>query len=93
VSGFHDVAAGKLKAVEKPVETDILICGDDAEAKAVVIGHADAIEGVRGVDAGGLQLAREIEGLTAVLVAVNKRYKVRAGVRVTGLSDERRMMA
>jgi NADPH-dependent F420 reductase len=93
VSGFHDVAAGKLKAVEKPVETDILICGDDAEAKAVVIGHADAIEGVRGIDAGGLQLARELEGLTAVLVAVNKRYKVRAGVRMTGLSDERRMMA
>jgi NADPH-dependent F420 reductase len=93
VSGFHDVAAGKLKAVEKPVETDILICGDDAEAKAIVIGHADAIEGVRGIDAGGLQLSRELEGLTAVLVSVNKRYKVRAGVRVTGLSDERRLMA
>jgi NADPH-dependent F420 reductase len=93
VSGFHDVAAAKLKAVDKVLETDILICGDDAEAKAVIISHADAIEGARGVDAGGLALAREIEGLTAVLVSVNRRYKIRAGVRVTGLSDEKRIGA
>jgi NADPH-dependent F420 reductase len=93
VSGFHDVAAKKLLAVPKPVETDVLICGDDAEAKQVIIGHADAVPGMRGVDAGRLRMSRHLEGLTAVLVAVNVRYKVRAGVRVTGLSEEKRKPA
>ena len=93
VSGFHDVAARKLLAVAKPVETDVLVCGDDAEAKEVVIGHADAIPGMRGVDAGRLRMSRQLEGLTAVLVAVNQRYKVRAGVRVSGLPEEKRKPA
>jgi 8-hydroxy-5-deazaflavin:NADPH oxidoreductase len=93
VSGFHDIAARKLLAAPKPVETDVLICGDDAEAKQVVIDHADAIPGVRGVDAGALRLSRQIEGLTSVLVAINLRYKVRAGVHVSGLPEEKRKPA
>jgi 8-hydroxy-5-deazaflavin:NADPH oxidoreductase len=93
VSAFHDVAAGKLRAVAKPVDTDVLVCGDDPEAKAVVIGHADAIEGVRGVDAGPLRLSAQLEGLTAVLVGINRRYRVRGGVRITGLSDAKRAAA
>lgn len=90
VSAFHDVAAKKLLNLAKPVETDVLVCGDDPEAKAVVLGHADAVPGMRGVDAGGLRMSRQLEGLTAVLVAVNQRYRVRAGIRVTGLSEEKR---
>jgi NADPH-dependent F420 reductase len=93
VSGFHDVAARKLLAAPKPVETDVLICGDDAEAKQVIIDHADVIPGMRGVDAGPLRLSRQLEGLTSVLVAVNLRYKVRAGVRITGLPEEKRKPA
>jgi NADPH-dependent F420 reductase len=93
VSAFHDVAAAKLKAVDKPVDTDVLVCGDDPQAKAVVIGHADAIEGMRGVDAGALRLSAQLEGLTAVLVSVNQRYRVRGGVRVSGLSDAKRAAA
>ncbi len=89
VSAFHDVAAGKLRAIDRPCDTDVLVCGDDAEAKAVVIGHADAIDGVRGVDAGALRLSAQLEGLTAVLVSVNRRYRVRAGVRISGLGDAR----
>jgi len=89
VSGFHDVAARKLLAAPKPVETDVLICGDDDEAKRVVVDHADVIPGMRGVDAGALRLSHQLEGLTSVLVAINVRYKVRAGVRVTGLPDEK----
>jgi NADPH-dependent F420 reductase len=87
VSAFHDVAAGKLRALDRPVDTDVLVCGDDAEAKAVVLGHADCIDGMRGVDAGPLRLSAQLEGLTAVLVSVNRRYRVRAGVKVSGLSD------
>lgn len=90
VSAFHDVAAKKLLNLPKPVETDVLVCGDDPEAKAVVLGHADAVPGMRGVDAGGLRMSRQLEGLTAVLVAINRRYRVRAGIRVTGLSEEKR---
>jgi NADPH-dependent F420 reductase len=93
VSAFHDVAAAKLKAVDKPVDTDVLVCGDDPQAKAIVIGHADAIEGMRGVDAGALRLSAQLEGLTAVLVSVNQRYRVRGGVRVSGLSDAKRAAA
>jgi NADPH-dependent F420 reductase len=93
VSGFHDVAARKLLAIQNPVETDVLICGDDPAAKQVIVDHADAIPGVRGVDAGRLRASRQLEGLTAVLVAVNRRYKVRAGVRVTGLPEEKRKPA
>ncbi len=88
-SAFHDVAAGKLLALDQPVPTDILVCGDAPEAKATALAHADMINGARGIDAGPLRLSRHLEGLTAVLIAVNRRYKVRAGVRVTGLSDER----
>jgi NADPH-dependent F420 reductase len=90
VSAFHDVAARKLLAVERPVETDVLVCGDDEAAKAMVVGHADAIPGMRGVDAGPLRQSRQLEGLTAVLVAINQRYRVRAGVRVTGLPEHKR---
>lgn len=93
VSAFHDVAAKKLLNLPKPVETDVLVCGDDPEAKAVVLGHADVIPGMRGVDAGALRMSRQLEGLTAVLVAVNQRYKVRAGVKITGLSEEKRQAA
>jgi NADPH-dependent F420 reductase len=93
VSGFHDVAAKKLLAAGKPVETDVLICGDDAEAKEVVVAHADAVAGMRGVDAGRLRLSRHLEGLTAVLVAINQRYRVRAGVRISGLPEEKRKPA
>ena len=90
VSGFHDVAARKLLDVPRDVDTDVLICGDDGQAKQVVVGHADSIPGMRGVDAGRLRLSHQLEGLTAVLVAVNRRYKVRAGVRVTGLGEDKR---
>jgi len=48
---------------------------------------------MRGVDVGGLRLSGQLEGLTAVLIAVNRRYKVRAGVRISGLSDEKRAAA
>jgi 8-hydroxy-5-deazaflavin:NADPH oxidoreductase len=49
------------------------------------------IPGCRGIDAGPLRLARYLEGLTAVVVSVNRRYKIHAGVRITRLSEERRL--
>src|SRR5207237_7076923 len=65
---------------------DVLVCGDDEDAKKVVLELARAIPGVHGVDAGPLSNSRTVEQLTALLVSLNIRYNVkRAGLRITGL--------
>jgi NADPH-dependent F420 reductase len=89
-AAFHSAAPRLLADPDRQVDTDVLVAGDDAEAKAVVIGLADEIAGCRGVDAGPLRLARQLEGFTAVIVSVNRRYRINAGVRITRLSEERR---
>lgn len=85
VSAFHDVSARRLFGTNTSVNTDILVCGDDAEAKGLVIALATQVPGMRGIDAGPLRLSRELEALTTVLLAINKRYKTHAGVRITGV--------
>jgi hypothetical protein len=85
VSAFHDVSAKRLFGTNSSVNTDILVCGDDVEAKTLVIGLATQVPGMRGIDAGPLRLSRELEALTTVLLAINKRYKTHAGVRITGV--------
>jgi NADPH-dependent F420 reductase len=85
VSAFHDVSARRLFGTNSSVNTDVLVCGDDVEAKTLVIGLATQVPGMRGIDAGPLRLSRELEALTTVLLAINKRYKTHAGVRITGV--------
>jgi NADPH-dependent F420 reductase len=82
-AGLHSLAAGKL-AHGRPDE-DAFICGDDAEAKALALELAGKVVAGRALDAGPLAGARALEGLTAVIVSLNKRYKGHAGIRVTGL--------
>jgi NADPH-dependent F420 reductase len=82
-AGLHSLAAGKL-AHGRPDE-DAFVCGDDAEAKALALELAAKVVAGRALDAGPLASARALEGLTAVIVNLNKRYKGHAGVRVTGL--------
>ncbi len=84
VAGLHSIAAANLD--EAPPDDDALICGDDADAKALVLELVGQIVGGRAIDAGPLAGARTLEGLTAVIVNVNKRYKAHAGVRLTGLT-------
>jgi hypothetical protein len=84
VAGLHSLAARNLGADEAPDE-DALVCGDDAAAKALVLDLAQGLTSGRVVDCGPLASARALEGLTAVIVNVNKRYKAHAGVRVTGI--------
>ena len=85
VGAFHTVSAEPLQDVSRPVEGDVLVCGDDPEAKAAVGDLVDAIPDLRWVDAGGLAMARVIEPLTAVLVSVNRAYRVKdSGIRVVG---------
>ncbi|HEU5214312.1 MAG TPA: NAD(P)-binding domain-containing protein [Gaiellaceae bacterium] len=83
VAGLHSLAAGKL-AHGRPGE-DAFVCGDDAGAKALALELAGKVVSGRALDAGPLESARALEGLTAVIVNLNKRYKGHAGVRVTGL--------
>jgi 8-hydroxy-5-deazaflavin:NADPH oxidoreductase len=79
-AGLHTVAASTIGQ-----EQDALVCGDDEDAKALALELAGrAVEG-RAIDAGSLRNARALEGLTGVIVAVNKRYKAHAGIRLTGV--------
>ncbi len=82
-AGLHSLAAGKL-AHGRPDE-DALVCGDHAEAKALALELAAKVVAGRALDAGPLASARALEGMTAVIVNFNKRYKGHAGIRVTGL--------
>jgi 8-hydroxy-5-deazaflavin:NADPH oxidoreductase len=84
VAGLHSLAARNL-ARDEPPEEDALVCGDDPEAKALVLELAERITTGRAIDCGPLASARALEGLTAVIVNVNKRYKAHAGIRVTGV--------
>ena len=85
VAGLHSLAAASL--ADEPPDEDALVCGDDAEAKALALDLAARLVSGRAVDAGPLASARALEGMTAVIVNVNKRYKAHAGLRVTGLSE------
>jgi NADPH-dependent F420 reductase len=84
IAGLHSLAASNLGGDEAPDE-DTLVCGDDAEAKALVLELAGKITSGSAIDAGPLASARALEGMTAVIVNVNKRYKAHAGLRVTGV--------
>ena len=83
VAGLHSLAAGKLTH-GRPDE-DAFVCGDDEDAKALALELAGKVVAGRALDAGPLARARALEGMTAVIVSLNKRYKGHAGLRVTGL--------
>ena len=84
VAGLHSLAASSLGGEEAPDE-DALVCGDDPDAKATALKLADTVTSGRAIDAGPLASARALEGLTAVIVNVNRRYKTHAGLRITGI--------
>ena len=84
VGAFQNLSAKKLLG-ERPVESDVIVCADDADAKARVMQLAGQIEGVRGIDGGALASSQMVEAITVLLVSVNRNYKARAGVRITGL--------
>ena len=83
VAGLHSIAAANL--AEEPPDEDALVCGDDADAKALALELAGKLVAGRALDAGPLASARALEGLTAVIVNLNRRYKAHAGVRISGV--------
>jgi NADPH-dependent F420 reductase len=88
VSAFQNVSATHLKDANYAIECDVLVCGDDAAAREVVIGLARHA-GLRAWHAGALANSVAAEALTSVLIALNKRYRVPAsGIRITGLPEK-----
>lgn len=89
VAAFHSLSADLLANLDHPVDSDILICGDKPEAKLAVVELIKMLPGARAVDAGALENARLLEGLTALLISLNIRKKAKhAGIRITGLEPE-----
>ncbi|MFG1951650.1 NADPH-dependent F420 reductase [Micromonospora sp. NPDC048830] len=87
VGAFHHLAAPLLLDPEADLShEDVLVCGDVTAAKERVMALAADVTGGRALDAGRLRLARQLEPLTAVLISVNKRYRTRSGVALTGLA-------
>lgn len=86
VGAFHHVAAMSLwTSPELLSHEDVLVCGDDDGAKALVMELAASVTGKVGVDAGALRMTRKLEPLTAVLISLNKIYKTRSGIAITGV--------
>lgn len=86
VAAFHSASAHLLQDLSQVVECDVIVCGDDAAARGSLAPWVEAIPDCRYVDGGKLENARIVESLTALLVGINRRYKVRsAGIRLTGV--------
>jgi 8-hydroxy-5-deazaflavin:NADPH oxidoreductase len=83
-SGLQTVSAIDLSG-PKPPDQDALICGDDPRAKELALQVASRLVGGRAVDVGPLANSRALEGMTAVILNVNKEFGVHAGLRLTGL--------
>jgi 8-hydroxy-5-deazaflavin:NADPH oxidoreductase len=84
VSGFQALPAAHLARPEPP-DQDVLVCGDDAETKEVALELGERLVAGKAIDAGPLANARALEGMTAVILHVNRRYRAVAGLRITGV--------
>lgn len=85
VSALHTVSAALCSDLDHELDEDILVCGDKREDKERAIELIGRIDGLRGVDAGRLEMARIAESLTALLISINVRHKTHAGIKITGL--------
>ena len=85
VGAFHNISAADLLVPSKPIDSDVIVCADDDEAKKYVIELSEKIEGIRGIDGGRLENSKYSEELTALLLNINKIYKAHSSIRITGI--------
>ncbi|MFQ5860206.1 MAG: NADPH-dependent F420 reductase, partial [Dehalococcoidia bacterium] len=85
VAAFHSVSAVDLLVPHRAIEGDVVVCADDREAKEQVMRLAERIQQLRAIDGGDLQNARYVEGLTALLLHINRIYKGRSMIKVVGI--------
>jgi 8-hydroxy-5-deazaflavin:NADPH oxidoreductase len=85
VAAFQNLSAKKLLK-GGPLDADVVACADDADAKKRIMALAADIDGARGVDGGPLANAKIVEGITVLLVSINRNYKTQAGIRIAGIA-------
>jgi NADPH-dependent F420 reductase len=84
VAAFHNISAELLNG-DAPLDCDVIVCSDDADASQLTRELATKIPGVRAIDGGKLENARIVEQITALLIGLNIRHKGHSGIRITGL--------
>jgi len=87
VAAFHNTSAEVLNG-DTPIDCDVIVCSDDADASKTVRTLAAKIPGVRAIDGGKLENARILEQITALLIGLNIRHKGHSGIRITGLPEK-----
>jgi NADPH-dependent F420 reductase len=85
VSAFHHLDGKELQKVDRPMQGDVLVCGDHKASKKTVMDLVETIEYVRALDVGGLPNSRYLEEFTVLLMQLNQIYKAHTGVRITGI--------
>lgn len=86
VSGFQTVDAHQLQDLTVRLDTDIIVCSDDAEARREVMTIAGELGGIRALSGGRLSASRYVEECTALLVTINRIYKTHSGIRITNVN-------
>ena len=85
VGAFHNVSAQDLLKPNKSIQSDVIICSDDDEAKLVTIALAEKIHGIRGIDGGKLENSKYVEDFTALLLNINRIYKGHSSIKLSGI--------
>ena len=85
VAAFQNASAEELLAPSVTMEGDVVVCSDHADAKKLVIGLADKIKNLRGVDGGSLANPKYVEQITPMLVNINRIYKIQSGIKIVGI--------
>ena len=85
VGAFHNVSAEELLKPELRIDSDVIVCSDDAEAKSQIMKLAEVINSVRAVDGGGLHNSRYVEQFTAMLININRIYKTHSTIKIVGI--------
>ena len=85
VAAFQNISAENLLVPDKSIDSDVIVCADDADARERVMKMAETIKGARAVNGGGLANARYVENLTARLVTINRIYKAHSSIKITGI--------
>ena len=85
VAAFQTISAHDLLDPNETIDSDVVVCSDDEDARARIMELSGRIDGIRPVDGGGLANAVYVEGMTALILNLNRRYKARAAFRITGI--------
>jgi NADPH-dependent F420 reductase len=85
VSAFKNLSADLLCDLSRPLEGDVVLCGNDASARAAVAALVALLPGLRAVDAGAIANARYLEAITALLLNLNRKHRVRTSIAIVGL--------